>query len=111
MNQRFFKDGITVFHCTDDGIYQKHLFKHTYFRNNKKINVIDKGQEGASTASITIPTEKELSIYEGDYVLEGIIETEFNMKELIKNHKIYKVLSVDDNRKGGLPHYKIGAKE
>ncbi len=111
MNKKFFKDNITVFHNNDDGTYKRYPFQKVYFRENKKINVIDKGQEGASSVSITIPTEKELNICEGDFIVRDIIKGTFDISKIIKSHKVYKILSIDDYRKGGLPHYKIGAKE
>ena len=64
-----------------------------------------------STGSITIPTENTLNITTGDYIVEGIVEDEFDLNNLMKKYQVFKVLSVDDNRKGGLPHYKIGVSD
>lgn len=69
------------------------------------------GLEKGSTGSITIPTTKEVSISKDDYIVEGIISDEFDYKTLIKKYQLFKVVSVDDNRKGGLPHYRIGVSE
>ena len=69
------------------------------------------GLEKGSTGSITIPTTNHLDIFTGDYVIEGIITDEFDLKSLIKKYQVFKVVSVDDNRKGGLQHYKIGVSE
>lgn len=69
------------------------------------------GFEKGSTGSITIPTTKQLNISTNDYVVEGIIEDEFDEKTLMKKYQLFKVVSVDDNRKGGLQHYKIGVSE
>lgn len=71
------------------------------------INGIEKG----STGSITIPTKEKLNITTDDYIIEGIIEDEFDYKTLIKKYQLFKVVSVDDNRKGNLQHYKIGVSE
>ena len=71
------------------------------------INGLDKG----STGSITIPTIEKLDINIKDYVIEGIINDAFNEKTLFKNYQTFKVVSVDDNRKGKLQHYKIGVSE
>lgn len=106
----FFIHNITVYHLNND-IATKLSFKGVYFRHNKKSNLIDKGQEKGSTGSITIPTNETLNISDGDYVIEGIINDEFNLTTLIKKYQVFKVVSVDDNRKGGLPHYKIGVSE
>jgi hypothetical protein len=29
----------------------------------------------------------------------------------MSKYQVFKVISVDDNRKGGLPHYKVGVSE
>ena len=67
--------------------------------------------ETGSTGSITIPTTDELDISTDDYIVEGIIEDKFDLSELKSKYEVFKVVSVDDNRKGGLPHYKIGVSE
>lgn len=72
-----------------------------------QINGLEKG----STGSIIIPTTKKLDISTDDYVVEGIIEDEFDLNSLMKKCQVFKVVSVDDNRKGGLQHYKIGVSE
>ena len=69
------------------------------------------GLEKGSTGSITIPTSESITISTGDYIVEGIVTDEFNERELIKKYQLFKVVSVDDNRKGGLQHYKIGVSE
>ena len=69
------------------------------------------GLEKGSTGSITIPTTEEINISKGDYIVEGIINDEFDERALIKKYQLFKVVSVDDNRKGRLQHYKIGVSE
>ena len=69
------------------------------------------GLEEGSTGSITIPTTEKLNISTDDYIVEGIIEDEFDLSLLQEKHQVFKVVSVDDNRKGGLQHYKIGVSE
>lgn len=116
MNDRFFIHQITVYHTEDDENFTiqhydgKDLPK-VYFRHNKKINVIDKGLQKGSTGSITIPTTEELNISTDDYIVEGIIDNEFDLSALQKKYQVFKVVSVDDNRKGNLQHYKIGVSE
>ena len=39
------------------------------------------------------------------------VEEKFDYRDLIKKYQLFKVVSVDDNRKGGLQHYKIGVSE
>lgn len=111
MNDRFFIHQITVYHTTDDENFVIQHYDKVYFRHNKKINVIDKGLQEGSTGSITIPTTEKLNISTDDYVVEGIIKDEFNLSTLQEKYQIFKVVSVDDNRKGNLQHYKIGVSE
>ena len=69
------------------------------------------GLEKGSTGSITIPTTNKINISTDDYIVEGIIHDEFDYPKLLKKYQIFKVVSVDDNRKGNLQHYKIGGIE
>lgn len=111
MNKKFFKDTITVYHTEDDEIYTIQHYKQVYFRHTKKINQVDKGVQTASAGSITIPTTEKLNISTDDYIVEGIIKDEFNLPLLKEKYEVFKVLSIDDNRKGRLQHYKIGVAE
>ena len=52
-----------------------------------------------------------MSIKTDDYVVEGIVNDEFDLRSLQNKYQVFKVVSVDDNRKGGLQHYKIGVSE
>ena len=72
---------------------------------------MDKGLQEGSTGSITIPTTEKLDISTDDYIVEGIIDDEFDLSTLQEKYQIFKVVSVDDNRKGNLQHYKIGVSE
>lgn len=69
------------------------------------------GLEKGSTGSIIIPTTEQLNISNDDYLVEGIVKDDFNYNELVSKYQLFKVVSVDDNRKGGLQHYKIGVSE
>ena len=111
MNNRFFIHQITVYHTTDDENFTRLPFEKVYFRHNKKTNLIDKGFQEGSTGSITIPTTEKLNISKDDYVVEGIVEDKFDLFVLKEKYQVFKVVSVDDNRKGELPHYKIGVSE
>ena len=111
MNDRFFIHQITIYHTTDDENFIKLPFDKVYFRHNKKTNLVDKGLEKGSTGSITIPTTDKLDISTNDYVVEGIIDDDFDLSTLQQIYDVYKVVSVDDNRKGNLQHYKIGVSE
>ena len=109
MNKRFFIHKITIYHMGEN--VTKLQFGAVYFRHNKKSNLIDKGFDKGSVGTIIIPTSEDISISTNDYVVEGIVEDEFNLSSLMQTHQVFKVVSVDDNRKGGLPHYKIGVSE
>lgn len=111
MNDRFFIHKITVYHTTDDEKFTIQHYDKVYFRHNKKTNLIDKGLQTGSTGSITIPTTEKIDISTDDYIVEGIINDEFDLSALQQKYQVFKVVSVDDNRKGGLPHYKIGVSE
>ena len=111
MNDRFFIHQITVYHTIDDENFTRVPFDKVYFRHNKKTNLVDKGLQEGSTGSITIPTTEKLNISTNDYVVEEIVEDEFDLSKLKEKYQVFKVVSVDDNRKGGLPHYKIGVSE
>lgn len=111
MNNRFFINKITIYHFNNDESVTRLEFEKVYFRHNKKTNLIDKGLEKGSTGSITIPIAEKLDISTEDYVVEGIIEDEFDLNELIDKYQVFRVVSVDDNRKGNLKHYKIGVSE
>ena len=136
MNDKFFIHQITVYHTEDDETFTKMVFDKVYFRHNKKTNLIDKGVQKGSTGSIIIPTTEKLNISTNDYIIEGIVgsvadinqmkvkdlnimkvkmlssqNAEFNLSDMQSIYQVFKVVSVDDNRKGGLPHFKIGVSE
>ena len=116
MNNRFFIHQITVYHTEDDENftiqhYNGKASPQVYFRHNKKTNLVDKGLQEVSTGSITIPTTEKLNISTNDYIVEGIIDDKFDLSALQQKYQVFKVVSVDDNRKGNVQHYKIGVSE
>lgn len=111
MNKRFFIHQITVYHFKDDESISKIHFKQVYFRHTKKINQVDKGVQTASTGTIYISTTENIDIKTDDYIIEGVINDEFDFNSLMRKYQIFKVVSVDDNRKGNLQHFKIGVAE
>lgn len=111
MNKKFFIHQITVYHFEDDESVSKIHFKQVYFRHNKKNNQIDKGVQAASTGTIYIPTTENIDIKTDDYIIEGIVKDEFDFNSLMEKYQVFKVVSVDDNRKGNLQHFKIGVAE
>lgn len=141
MNKRFFIHSITIYHDNDDGTVTRMVFNGVYFRHNKKSNVIDKGFEKGSIGTIYIPTKQQLNISNTDIVVEGtpllsvesvenksvndidnIQVTKLSVNEENPNDEFYnlfrddsiqkfRVVSIDDNRKGNLQHYKLGVGE
>ncbi|MBS5863722.1 MAG: hypothetical protein KIC54_03435 [Clostridium sp.] len=111
MNDRFFIHQITVYHTEDDENFTIQHYDKVYFRHNKKTNLVDKGLQEGSTGSITIPTTEKLDITTNDYIVEGIVNDKFDLFTLQEKYQVFKVVSVDDNRKGNLQHYKIGVSE
>ena len=111
MNKKFFIHQITVYHFENDENVSKIHFKQVYFRHNKKNNQIDKGVQTASTGTIYIPTNENIDIKTDDYIIEGVINDEFDFNSLMEKYQVFKVVSVDDNRKGNLQHFKIGVSE
>lgn len=111
MNNRFFIHQITVYHTEDDENFTIQHYDKVYFRHNKKTNLVDKGLQEGSTGSITIPTTEKLDITTNDYIVEGIVNDKFDLFTLQEKYQVFKVVSVDDNRKGNLQHYKIGVSE
>lgn len=107
MNLKFFKQSITIYQ--EDGT--RFNYNEAYFRHNKKTNLIDKGLEKGSAGTILIPTKEDINIRTGDIVIEGNISESFEIRSFSKKYQIFKVISVDDNRKGTLQHYKIGVSE
>lgn len=107
----------------------------------KKLICLINGLEKGSIGTIIIPTTEELEIYNDDIVIEGtpklrvrdvntktvkslhnilveklIIDSEDVLKEYtntFRDSKIqkFRVISIDDNRKGNLQHYKLGVAE
>lgn len=144
MNEKFFKDTITLFLFNEEKeTYDRVIIHKVYFRHNKKTNLVDKGLEKGSTGSITIPTkiamiDDDLAIYtyskikhpsalnfvlngllvdktwnlENDsYVVKGAISEEFDLSKMQQKYQVFKIVSLDDNRKGGLQHLKLGVSE
>lgn len=69
------------------------------------------GLENGSSGTIYIPTKNILELSESDIVVEGIIEKEFEEIYMDSNIKKFRIVSIDDNRKGNLQHYKLGVSD
>ena len=102
----FFIHQITLYHLEDD-IVTRQQYEKVYFRKGTGIKDFAKGVMTDSDGSITIPTKEPLNITEGDYVIEGLIDDEYNLRSLTSKYTVYKVLKVYDYRKGKLQHYRL----
>lgn len=144
MNERFFKQTVTLFLLNKDtDKFDRLTIKKVYFRHNKKSNLIDKGLEKGSTGTLIIPTkmaliDNHLAIYTykkedqtsildfvlnglltdktwnlngKSYAIEGEIKQDLEFKQMIKDYQTFRIISVDDNRKGNLQHLKLGVSE
>lgn len=147
MNERFFKDTITIYNQKEDESFQKTVINKVYVRKTKKMILNSNGEEVASTSSIIIPTKIALiqnqmaiksyienepldkynsilnftlnsrlidrawTLREGDYLVDDACNLDFDMVEIKKKHKLFQIVSISDNRKGNLTHFKVEVSE
>ena len=147
MNDRFFKQSITIYNQKEDESFQRTIVDKVYVRKTRSITINSNGEEVSSSASIVIPTKialinnqlalnsyidnKSLNKYnsilnftlnsklidhawtlmEGDYIVDGKCDLEFDMTKIKKEHKLFQIVSVADNRKGNLQHFKVEVAE
>ena len=57
MNDRFFKQKITIYNQKEDETFQRTVINKVYVRKNRSITINSNGEEVASSASIIIPTK------------------------------------------------------
>lgn len=91
----------------------REIFEKVYFRHNKKSNMIDKGLEKGSSGTIVIPTTDNLNKYisVGDLLIEGKLTSPFSDIYDDPTYQKFRVISIDDNRKGNLQHFKLGVSD
>ena len=143
MNERFFKDTITIYNQKEDESFQRTIINKVYIRKTRKTILNTNGEQLAGNCTIVIPTtiaeiknqlaiksyvdnrsiNKNSSILnftlnsrlidhpwtlrDGDYVVDSECNLDFDMVEIRKEHRLFRIESVADNRKGGLQHFKI----
>lgn len=137
MNDRFFKQTVTLFLFNKESQeFDRIVIDNVYFRYAEKTNMTDNGLIRSSGGSITIPLEyakiedtKALYSYKSnnnilEFVLNGILTTktwsldlksyaiegnipEMSYKDLVSKYHVFRITSVQDNRKGNLQHIKI----
>ena len=125
MNDRFFKQSITIYNQKEDESFQRTVIDKVYVRKTRKIVINSNGEEVASSASTTIPTDiakigdnlaidtykKDWYLEEGDYIVDGLCDLDFDITKLKKQFDLFQIVSVADNRKGRLQHFKIEVSE
>ena len=125
MNDRFFKQTITIYNQKEDESFQRTVIDKVYVRKTRKIVINSNGEEVASSASITIPTDiakigdnlaidtykKYWYLEEGDYIVDGLCDLDFDITKVKKQFDLFQIVSVADNRKGRLQHFKIEVSE
>ena len=125
MNNRFFKQTITIYNQKEDESFQRTVVNKVYVRKTRKIVINSNGEEVAGSASITIPIDiakigDNLAIYtyktvwylkEGDYIVDGLCDLDFDITKIKEQFDLFQIVSVADNRKGRLQHFKIEVSE
>lgn len=125
MNDKFFNDVITIYNLKEDESFQKTVIDKVYVRRTRKITINSNGEEVAGSATIVIPTaiakigdnlalntyKKGWNLKEGDYIVDNKCELDFDITKIKKQFNLFQIVSVADNRKGGLQHFKIEVSE
>ena len=143
MNDRFFKDTITVYNEKEDGTFQRTVINKVYVRKTRKTILDTSGEQLAGRCTIVIPTaiaqinnqlainsyidnksinkknailnftlntkliDHAWTLRDGDYLVDSECNLDFDMTEIRKEHRLFRIESVADNRKGGLQHFKL----
>lgn len=125
MNDRFFKQSITIYNQKEDESFQRTVVNKVYVRKTRKIVINSNGEEVAGSATITIPADiakigdnlaidtykKYWYLEEGDYIVDGLCDLDFDITKVKKQFDLFQIVSVADNRKGRLQHFKIEVSE
>ena len=121
--------------------FDRFVIKNVYFRYVEKTQMTDNGLIRSSGGSVTIPskfatidgtkaihsynkkvtnllnfvlngilTSKVWTLNSKSYVVEGEVQ-DMSYTELVSKYHIYRITSVQDNRKGNLQHIKIEVEE
>lgn len=54
---------------------------------------------------------KSWTLMEGDYIVDGVCDLDFDMTKIKEKYKLFQIVSISDNRKGNLPHFKVEVSE
>lgn len=125
MNDRFFKQSITIYNQKKDESFQRTVVDKVYVRKTRKIVINSNGEEVAGSATITIPIDiakigdslaidtykKGWYLKEGDYIVDGSCDLDFDITKIKEQFDLFQIVSVADNRKGNLQHFKVEVAE
>lgn len=131
-------ESLTIYNRKMDPVTRQYVYRRTeipeiHWYTDQKVQMLsdDKGLVSADLYKIRIPEGKQTSnfipaheyaalpygeesrywtVENGDLFVKGIVEDEITKEsDLKKKYYVYgKVLSYSDNRKGGIPHIRIG---
>ena len=102
--------------------FDRFVIKNVYFRHSIKTQMTADGLVRASSGTITIPLKHaqigNLNLNEfieewnnkKGYIVNGEVEN-MTYNNLVKNYHLFRIIKVEDNRKGGLQHLKIEVDE
>ena len=136
----FFKDIVTLFLFNEKiQDFDRFVIEKVYFRFSESTRMTENGLIRTSQGNIIIPSKyaeineiKAIDKYDKNNVLSSVLEgmskrDKWNLKdksfvvdgnvndieytELLKTYRVFRIISVADNRKGGLQHLKLGVEE
>lgn len=125
MNDKFFNNTITIYNKKEDESFQRTVINKVYVRKTRKIVINSNGEEIAGSATIVIPIaiakignnlavdtyKKDWFLREGDYIVDDNCDLDFEITKIKKQFNLFQIVSVADNRKGKLQHFKIEVSE
>ena len=95
---------ITLYHITDDdtGAFERTVYRGSVYKSTKQVSE-DGGFSGNNVSMIRIPCPENINIAINDYIFLG------EGPETLNSVECRKVVFIADNRRGGLPHFRIEA--
>jgi len=97
---------VTVWHFDDNSeVPERRIFNDVYFDGTNRISkngIKQKGFYNGTGCGVRIPTSDESFVLPGDYLEVGKSSCDYPDRD-----KCLKVIEVKDNRRGGMPHWRI----
>lgn len=100
---------ITLIHCVndDDDSYICHVIENASWFSKTSISTSADGAKPVNTFDVRFFGDyPDIELALGDYVVKGIVESIETPRDL-KNEVYFRVTSISDNRRGGLPHWRV----